>query len=346
MTLTNPAGAIWRLQVPVPFTALGDVNCYILLDPDGKGWTALDTGMNIRRAVEAWETAVGQLGLSFENLRQIVLSHSHPDHFGLAGWLEGKCGGKATVLISRREWEIADFIWMNRASARDEDLIEHARKCGLSEMHLQFLRSSEGSNQEVETARAVQPYPMKIEFIGEGSLLEMGGRRWRAIHTPGHADGHLSFFSEDGRIFLAGDQILPQITPNIGFWPGIEPDPLGRYLGSLSLLRPLEVDLLLPGHGLPMETPVVVQGRIDYILDHHAERLGKMQAVVEKNGPSTVLDVTMRYFDLAAMKPVDWPFALVETGSHLEYLSLQSRVQKAEDATGTWKFTLPPAGKK
>lgn len=343
MTLTNPAPGIWRLQVPVPFTALGDVNCYILRDPEGPGWSAFDTGMNIPRAVEAWEAAVVDLGLSFADLRQIVLSHSHPDHFGLAGWLQAKSGGRAPVLLSEREWEIADFIWMNRSPDRDELLVNHARQCGLAEMHLAFLRSKEGANQEAETARAVRPYPGRVEFLQDGSVVEMGGRRWRALHTPGHADGHLSFYSEEGRLFLAGDQVLPAITPNIGFWPGIEADPLGRYLGSLRQLRPLEVDLLLPGHGLPMLEAGSVGGRINFILEHHAERLDKMQAAVDVHGPSTVLEVTMRYFNLAAMKPVDWPFALVETGSHLEYLALNARLGRREEADGVWKF-LPRSG--
>lgn len=338
MTLTHPAPGIWRLQVPVPFTALGDVNCYILRDPEGTGWTALDTGMNIRRGVEAWEVALAELDLSFAGLRQIVLTHSHPDHFGLAGWLQEQSGGRAPVLLSRREWEIADFIWINRPADRDEVLVEHARRCGLAEMHLAFLRSKEGSNQEAETARAVRPFPKLVEFIGEGSVIEMGGRQWRAIHTPGHADGHLAFHCEAEGIFLAGDQVLPAITPNIGFWPGIEPDPLGRYLGSLAQLRPLPVELLLPGHGLPMQGQAAVGGRIGFILDHHAERLGKMEAVVHENGPSTVLDVTTRYFNLAAMNPADWPFALVETGSHLEYLALQARLRRSEEADGVWKF--------
>lgn len=338
MSLTNSAPGIWQLQVPVPFTALGDVNCYLLRDPSGPGWTAFDTGMNIPRAVEAWNAAVAELGLDFADLRQIVLSHSHPDHFGLAGWLQERSGGRAPVLMSAREWEIADFIWMNRAADRDEVLVEHARRCGLEEMHLAFLRSKEGSNQEAETARAVRPFPSKVEFIGEGSVVEMGGRRWRALHTPGHADGHLAFYAAEGRILLAGDQVLPAITPNIGFWPGIEPDPLGRYLGSLRALRPLAVDLLLPGHGAPLADPGAYGGRIDFILDHHRERLGKMQEVVEVHGPSTVLDVTMRYFNLAAMKPVDWPFALVETGSHLEHLALQARVGRMVEENGVWRF--------
>ncbi len=335
LPLAEVAPRIWRLSVPVPFTALGAVNCYLLRDADGPGWTALDTGMNTPRGTAAWEAAVPELGLDFAHLRQIVLTHSHPDHFGLAGWLQAKSGGLAPVRLSPREWEIVQMIWIHRSPTRDRDLGEHARRCGAPQQFLDMFRSMPEGNQEVATARAVQPYPELVHPLSAGERIQMGGRDWVAVHTPGHSDGHLLFHTEDATLMIAGDQVLPEITPNIGLWPGIERDPLGRYLASLKELGNYGVHLALPGHGRVM-TDFADRTRV--IAGHHEERLAKMQQIVEQRGASTVLDVTMGAFDFTVLKPADWPFALVETASHVEYLAQTGRLGRSEDAEGIWKF--------
>src|SRR5262249_18281108 len=109
--LEEVAPRIHRLAVPVPFAGLELVNCYLLQDTDGKGWTAVDAGLNTEQARKIWEQALGELGWSFADLRQIVVTHSHPDHFGLTGWLQARAGGNPAVWISEREWEIVRIVW-------------------------------------------------------------------------------------------------------------------------------------------------------------------------------------------------------------------------------------------
>jgi glyoxylase-like metal-dependent hydrolase (beta-lactamase superfamily II) len=333
--LEEVAPNIFRLAVPVPFAGLDVVNCYLLRDPRGPGWTAVDTGLNTAKAREIWEMGMSELGWSFSDLRQIVLTHCHPDHFGLAGWLQARVGGGPTVWLSEREWEIAKIVWMERSPQRDGELAGHARRCGVAPEIVKQLRGARGVDQENAANAGTRPFPQQVDFLAHGDTIEMGGRTWQAVHTPGHSDGHLAFYDEACSVMLAGDQVLPHITPNIGLWPGVEPDPLGRYLLSLPVLKKLSVELGLPGHG-----PVIRDwvGRIEELERHHANRLAHMSNVVRERGPATVWQVAERSFDFFSMSPGEWAFALVETLSHLDYLVAQGMMERDEEKTGIWHY--------
>jgi len=335
--LEEVASSIYRLAVPVPFPGLKVVNCYLLRDPRGTGWTAVDAGLNTEKARGIWENALADLGWSFADLRQIVLTHSHPDHFGLAGWLQAQAGGEPAVLISEREWEIAKIVWMDRSPHRDAELAAHAARCGVAPEIIKQLGNTRGVDQEKATNAGTQPFPTRIDHLGHGDTLEMGGRTWQAVHTPGHSDGHLAFYDEAGSLMLAGDQVLPHITPNIGLWPGVEPDPLGRYLLSLPVLKKMPVELALPGHGPLMRNWVA---RIQEIEAHHAQRLEHMAGAVRKLGKATVWEVAERSFDFFAMSPGEWAFALVETLAHLDYLVAQGTMEREGASRGVWRYRV------
>ena len=333
--LEEVAPSIFRLAVPVPFAGLEIVNCHLLRDPRGPGWTAVDAGLNTAKAREVWETAIRELGWSFNDLRQIVLTHSHPDHFGLAGWLQTRANGTPTVWISEREWEIAKIVWIERSPRRDAELAEHARRCGVAAEVIAKLRGSRGADQDSATSAGTQPFPQRVDFLAHDDTIKMGGRTWQAVHTPGHSDGHLAFYDEACSVMIAGDQVLPHITPNIGLWPGVEPDPLGRYLLSLPVLKKLNVDLALPGHGPMLRNWV---GRIEELERHHAERLEHMTGIVRQRGSATVWQVAERSFDFFALAPGEWPFALVETLSHLDYLVAQGTLERDDEDAGIWRY--------
>ena len=201
---------IYSVRLPLPF-ALNHVNCYLLRDDDG--WTIVDAGLNRPEIRELWQDAWRELAIAPHDIRRIILTHMHPDHFGLAGWLQAQTG--APVFLSPRERTIAQVTWLDEVTAERQAAVER------------YLHAA-GVSPEVETIIHGQqeylrsltfPHPHDILTLAPGEFVTMGGRRFQSIHAPGHADGQLIFYSAADRLLLCGDQVLNRISPNIGVWP-------------------------------------------------------------------------------------------------------------------------------
>lgn len=311
---------IYSLRLPLPF-ALNHVNCYLLQDEDG--WTIVDCGLNRPEVRDAWLSAWGELGIALNDIRRIVLTHMHPDHFGLAGWLQQQSG--APVLLSPREAEVARITWI-------EDLNEERAAAVDRYMHTAGVTPDVAHiivSQQDHLRTLTFPHPHTIGTIGSGETIRMGGRSFLAIHAPGHADGQLIFYCADDRLLLCGDQVLQRITPNIGVWPTTQPDPLGRYLQSLAELSELDINIALPGHYAPITD---WRGRIAELQVHHAERLEAMYAAAQAG--ATALDVSLAVFDYDRFSQHEVRFAVAEALAHLEYLADQGRLQRCEEPGG------------
>jgi glyoxylase-like metal-dependent hydrolase (beta-lactamase superfamily II) len=317
------AEGIFQVRVPLPF-ALNLVNCYLLKGDDG--WTVLDTGLNTPQAQAVWQMAFENLHLQKGKLTQIVLTHVHPDHYGMAGWFQEQFGADIPVRLSAREAELARLLWDGegqQARAFDTFLI----RCGLPPEMVTTVATSLD-----DTARRTFPHPARFHLLMPGDTIEMGGRPFEIIHAPGHSDGQLIFYDRQDKLAHSGDHVLMKITPNIGLWPDTQPDPLGRFLDSLRALQSLEVRLALPGHKALITD---WKGRIGELLKHHEERLNHALAAVT-NG-ATVYQASQRIFNTASFSEHEWRFAVAETLAHLEYLRLRGKVRQTEDAV--WQFS-------
>ncbi len=310
------ADGIYQVRLPLPF-ALNHVNCYLLREADG--WTVLDAGLNWPAARDGWRAAMAELGFDFHDIRRIVLTHMHPDHFGLSGWFQAQ--SEQTVYLSPREAELAQDVWVNN-SWRPERMDDYWRMGGITPEVAAVV-----SSQTLHLREMTLPHPAQIALIPPGARVEMGGRRWLAIHAPGHSDGQLIFYNEGERLMLSGDQVLMKITPNIGLWPSTEADPLGRFLVSLRELMQLDVRLALPGHG-----PLIDDwdGRLRELFEHHIRRTAHTYAAIGPDG-ATALTVSHQLFDYAKFTQHEVRFALAETLAHLEYLVAQGELRRAEN---------------
>ena len=245
----------------------------------------------------------------------------HPDHFGLAGWLQEQSG--APVFLSPRELEVARVTWLEEMTApRHAMVAAYLRSAGVSPDVATII-----TRQQDYLRSLTYPHPQEILTIAPGEMMKMGGRSFQAIHAPGHADGQLVFYSAADRLLLCGDQVLLRISPNIGVWPSTQGDPLANYLGSLTELAALEVALALPGHHGPITT---WQARIAELKAHHAQRLEAMMAAVQDG--ATALEVSYQVFNYDRFSTHEVRFAVAETLAHLEYLAEQGRLQRVEEA--------------
>ncbi len=320
------APSIYQVLLPLPF-ALRIVNCYLIRDTEG--WTIIDTGLHIPEGPQTWLQAFNDLNIRPGTLQRIILTHYHPDHYGLSGWLQSWHAEQGypppPVFISAIDGEQARIIFQSDGR-QVSVLMDFFRRCGMPEDLAQLL------TEDIQKLhRLLQPPPDRFHILSPGETLAVGDYRFHIIHTPGHSDGHLVFWDEASRILLCGDHVLQHITPNISQWPTTAANPLGRYIASLKQLESLPVQKALPGHG-----PIITdwQGRLQELQHHHEERLAHMYDAVQPS--ASVYDVATQVFDFPSLSYHEMRFAIAETRAHLEHLVHLGELALSEN--GVWRY--------
>lgn len=307
---------IWRLTIPVP-VALRYVNSYWFAGPEG--WAVVDTGFHTPLAEQVWLEALAAMRLQPRDITQILITHHHPDHYGCAGWLQQFTG--AEVLMFERTGQIVERVWRS-PDGRALKLAPYLALHGMPEE----LTAGVQINQ-ADTLAMVSPHP-RYRTFREGETVVLAGRRFEPVWTPGHSEDHCCLWDLSHRLFLAGDHVLAQITPNISFWPGGPADPLGDFLASLDKVAHLPAALTLTGHRHPITD---LPGRIAELKAHHQKRLREMQELVGHG--ATAWEITAAVFAPRLTDPNNRRFALLETLSHLAYLQARGQVRAGEAET-------------
>lgn len=307
-TQSSPVRAVtpglWQVSVPVP-VPLRFVNGYLLEGSDG--YTLIDTGFHTPEAEASWHAALAALGLAPSAIRRIVVTHYHPDHYGLAGWLQQLTG--ARVFMTAGEYEGVRRLWRADSPAGEAMAVFFEQNGMPAE-----VAAGIAANQ-LDTVDLVSPQPPQIELWQANQEVDLGGRRFRCLETPGHTDHQLCLLGLDEPLFFSADQVLPHITPNISVWSHGHNQPLHRYLHSLGELAELPVELVLPGHGKPFAN---LGGRVREIAGHHQERLQEMLSVAAPGRDAW--EVTLAVFGHRLTNVHQQRFAMAETLAHLEYL--------------------------
>ncbi len=321
------APSIYQVRLPLPF-ALKIVNCYLIRDQHT--WTVIDTGLNIPEARQVWIDTFGLLNIKPEQLERIILTHYHPDHYGLAGWLQEWCREQGApvppVYMSERDRYLAREIF--RPDGNQLEVLElFFRRCGVPDALAATLTT------DIQHLHGlIRPQPEPVLTLQPGECIEIGPYRFEILHTPGHSDGHLMFWDREQRLVLCGDHILLHITPNISLWPTTEPDPLGRYLASLDSLARLPVEVALPGHG-----PTISDwfARLSELKSHHRDRLDQMLGCI--NSHTSVYQVCTQVFETDNLSYHEIRFAITETLAHLDYLVRIGEIILSEN--GCWLYS-------
>ncbi|MGF1551994.1 MAG: MBL fold metallo-hydrolase [Paracoccaceae bacterium] len=315
-------GVLWA-RLPLPM-ALDHVNLYAL-DDGAAGWTLIDTGLAWARGRAAFERLrTGPLG--GRPIHRVILTHHHPDHVGLAGDLARE--GSA-IVATRVAWLTARMLTLDVNDRPDAQQIAFRRRAGVTGAALDAYAAERPFN----FADAVAPIPLGFRSIGEGDTIEAGGRRWRVRLGEGHAPAQATLWAEDGSLVLAGDQILPGISPNIGVYPTEpEADPLGGWLESCARLMAAtgEADpLALGGHKTPFRG---IARRLGQLIDNHASALERIMAALAER-PATAEDLFDPIFGRSIGR-AEHGLALVEAVAHVNHLAARGLIRAEADADG------------
>jgi glyoxylase-like metal-dependent hydrolase (beta-lactamase superfamily II) len=307
---------IHALPVITPFP-VAPTNVYLL---EGEPLTMVDTGPLADESLQALTKGVRDLGLSLADIEQLVITHSHIDHFGLAREVVDRSG--ATLLSFRQNQRpLEDFhTWW-------EERMAYAKKLFIEE------GIPQEAMEKMAPVRDFQLYATSVPEVtplDDNDEVQMGDTIWKAIHTPGHALGHLCFYHEDSQLLLSGDHLLRDITSN----PIIEtprwgmttrPRSLVDYMSSLRRTRELEVCKVLPGHGEPVYDH---RALVDEILAHHQQR-GRAILQLLREGDKTVYELGLALFG-SELPGVHFFLVMSEVIGHLDVLELEGKARHRE----------------
>jgi glyoxylase-like metal-dependent hydrolase (beta-lactamase superfamily II) len=317
-------GVLWA-RLPLPFR-LDHINLYFI--DDGDGWAVIDAGIASDKSKAAWEALLAG-PLSGRRLTRLIVTHSHPDHIGLAGWL----AERFNIPLLASQTAYLDCLTISLDPGRLE-----------AKVYTDFYRHNgvdEATNKSLSTLghgylRMITALPSTFHRLIAGDRLKIGGRDFAVLSGDGHAPEQIMLHDEDARILLVADQVLAKISPNVSVSP-VDPtgDPLRLYLRSLAALRRgVKHDaLVLPGHGLPF---LGLHERIDELIAHHDARCEALLAAC-RPGPRSPVDLLPVIFP-RALDPHQMGFAFNELLAHVNYMLREGTLRQAQSDDGAARF--------
>jgi len=318
-------GVLW-LRLPLPM-ALDHVNAYAL--DDGDGWTLVDPGMSSRACRAALISAL-EGPLAGKPINRVIVTHYHPDHIGLAGWLQNR---GAELWTTRTSWLFGRMLQLDEQALPVAETLAFWKAAGMEPA----LLARRAQERPFNFADCVHPLPLGFRNIVEGDVIRSAGRNWRVRIGQGHAPDHATLWSEDDGLILGGDQLLPGISANLGTYAS-EPlaDPVADWLASCRGFQPLarEDHFILPGHKLPFRGLPL---RLRQMIENHEGALARLRETLAE-GPRAATDC----FPVLFKRPVgeaEYGMALVEAVAHLNHLFLREEVTR-ELRDGVWYWSL------
>lgn len=315
-------GIRWiRHQVPGP---LRYINVWLL--PGREGQVLVDTGMKQPETVQAWERLARAERLE-ATLRSIIITHNHPDHFGLAGHLAARFG--VPVRMSAPGRAATQRILAGGAASVPGALEQYRETWGYD-----FHALLERARTSATFAHLLSGMPPEMPPIAEGERLAELRDPWRASLHFGHAEGHVCLHWEAAGLLISGDQLLPTISSNVSLFPEVgETDPLSDYLDSLERLAELpDATIVLPAHGPPFRG---VRARVAQLRAEHAGRLAQLLELTAS--PREVPELVGALFGARNLEGFNSLLAFGETLAHIRYLHRRGRLARlAQNGTVRW----------
>jgi glyoxylase-like metal-dependent hydrolase (beta-lactamase superfamily II) len=324
---------VFRLRLPLPWPGVPHGNAWAVAAGDGV--VLFDTGMHTSTGTPPGahtgepdsmiqlERALGMCGLSVEDVRLVVCTHAHSDHYGQAATIVERAGCEL--------WMHPKYEHMS-AMAEDPDAvlerrIEVARQSGVPEEPLRRF-AAERKGHESGIAAVIEP----DRALLPGVVVNTDLGPWTVYETPGHAPSHVCLFQPERRLLISGDHLLGRIS--LFFDYGYSPDPVGEFLSSLDVVERLGARLCLAGHG---RTFTDVRAHIDGNRELVAERLGKALAAIAQE-PITVFETVPHIYD-GGVPPNSAPWLLTEALAMLTHLEALGHAERIAGEPERWVAT-------
>lgn len=323
-----------KIPLPLPLKDLRAVNVYAILGADGV--TLVDSGWADDPSETVLVGALDRLGVTPADVKRIVVTHAHWDHYSRAiGW-QRRYG--TTVMIGRHErHSIEAFDERSGAYPVQAKLLLKAGATDLAQTIADF---------PLEPFERDVPFGPPDIWLDDGDHIDCGGVDLVARVTPGHTRGHVVYEDRRANLTFTGDHILPRITPSIALERAPEALPLRSYLSSLLLFLDLPDASMLPAHGAI--TPSV-KARAEELLDHHRDRLERARELVEA-GNTTAYEVAQHMLWTRHERTVDelgavhGMTAILEMLAHLELLVTRGVLERVESAAIN-HYVVSPSGR-
>lgn len=318
---------VWSIPVPIPVSSLRYVLVYAF--ETDKGPYLVDAGWNTDEAFCALNAGLALTGSTINDVQGILVTHIHPDHYGLAGRVREVSG--AWIGLHPADAELVHDRYVE-PSALFEKIGDTLRRAGVPKDEIEFLH---GSAMPVRSPVSAAHPDILVQ---DGDSPKIPGWNLVALWTPGHSPGHLCFFEKRHRMMLTGDHVLPSITPNISLHPQAGRNPLGDYLRALDRLLSFDTLIALPAHehrfaDLPL--------RVSQLHDHHAQRFVEVTSALQ-NGTNTAWGIA-RHMNWSRswdeIKSFERRAAVLEALAHLRALEVRGIVTENRGEPSRWEMT-------
>lgn len=319
-------GVLW-IRLPLPM-ALDHVNIYAL--DEGDSWTIVDTGVRSKRSIALWEDILAG-PLKGKPVSRVILTHHHPDHIGMAGWLMDRFGSE--LVMTRTSYLMARMLILDVEEVPTPQAVTFWTRAGMAPDIIEARKKERPYN----FGDICAPIPVGYTRVKQGDTFAAGGRIWDVHIGNGHAPEHLTLWSRDDHLVIAGDQIISSISPNIGVYPTEpEADPVSDWLEACDRLKTLarEDHLVLSGHKLPFTG---LPTRMRQLIDNHHGALKRLKDHLSE--PKTAADC----FGPLFKRKIDsgtYGLALVEAVAHLNHLHQAGQITRTLGKTGAWVWQV------
>jgi glyoxylase-like metal-dependent hydrolase (beta-lactamase superfamily II) len=312
-------GVLW-MRMPLG-GALAFINVWAI--EDGDGWALVDTGMQTDRTSHAWrQLFAGALGK--RPVTRLFVTHLHPDHIGLAGWITRKFSCR--MWMTRLEYLQCRMLAADTGRAAPQDAIDFYRAAGWDEEAIENYKARFGG-----FGKGIYQLPDSYHRLQDGEDVVIGANSWRVVVGSGHSPEHACLYCPALKLMISGDQVLPRISSNVSVFP-TEPDgdPLTDWLTSLARIKTLVPDdvLVLPAHNDPFHG---LHARLDHLIRGHERGLERLEKLLAE--PKRAVDVFAALFVRRITQEL-LGMATGESLAHLNCLVRRGRATGQADADG------------